>query len=196
MITQNSQLLSFLNELRKGKIFYRLSQHRDDALMVEVSVPGERWEVEFLDDGSVEVEVFNSDGTIHGEESLNELLRHHAEHMTGVPASSTQLSTVTNASWEPRSSGFPPRSMIEACILQILLEKGGASELTEDSGWTIYDEIAARLQVPFEARQRPTPGTGEPAWRPEVGWARKNLVESGKLESADLSGRGIWKLKK
>lgn len=79
MITKNTRLLSFLNELRKGKIHYRLDQHRDDAIMVEVAVPGERWEVEFLDDGSVEAEVFRSDGTIHNDSALDDLLRRHSD---------------------------------------------------------------------------------------------------------------------
>jgi hypothetical protein len=79
MITQNTRLLSFLNGLRDGKIFYRLSQHRDDAIMVEVTVPGERWEVEFMEDGTVEAEVFRSNGEIHGEEVLDDLLRRHGE---------------------------------------------------------------------------------------------------------------------
>ena len=79
MITQNAHLLSFLNELRRGKIYYRLSQHRDDAIMVEVAVPGERWEVEFLDDGSVEAEVFRSDGTIHDASVLDQVLKKHSD---------------------------------------------------------------------------------------------------------------------
>jgi hypothetical protein len=79
MITQNAHLLSFLNDLRKGKIYYRLSQHRDDAIMVEVTVPGERWEVEFLDDGSVEAEVFKSDGTIHDVSVLTRIVEKHGD---------------------------------------------------------------------------------------------------------------------
>ena len=79
MITQNARLLTFLNELRRGKIYYRLSQHRDDAIMVEVAVPGERWEVEFLDDGSVEAERFASDGTIRDASALDDILRKHSD---------------------------------------------------------------------------------------------------------------------
>ena len=41
--------------------------------MVEVSLPGERWEVEFFSDRELEVEVFRSDGTIFGPEKLAEL---------------------------------------------------------------------------------------------------------------------------
>jgi hypothetical protein len=54
MKTGSLDLLTFLNELRRVKIYYRLSQHRDDAIMVELAVPGERWEVEFLNDGTVD----------------------------------------------------------------------------------------------------------------------------------------------
>ena len=40
---QMNRAMSFLNELRAADIHYRISQHRDDALMVVVAVPGERW---------------------------------------------------------------------------------------------------------------------------------------------------------
>ena len=54
--------------LERGKIHYTLQSCRDEAIMVLVTVPGERWEVEFLADGSVEVERFISDGEIYGED--------------------------------------------------------------------------------------------------------------------------------
>lgn len=79
MITQNTHLLSFLNDLRRGKIHYRLSQHRDNAIMVEVTVPGERWEVEFMDEGGVEAEVFRSDGVIHDESAMEQIIRKHSD---------------------------------------------------------------------------------------------------------------------
>ena len=47
--------------------------------MVLVTVPGERWEVEFLGDGSIEVERFLSNGEICGEEALRELLTRYAD---------------------------------------------------------------------------------------------------------------------
>jgi hypothetical protein len=65
--------------LRAGKVHYRLDQYRDDAIMVEVAVPGERWEIEFRDGGTVEAEVFRSDGTIHDGSGLDELLRSHSD---------------------------------------------------------------------------------------------------------------------
>ena len=37
---------------------------RDDAILVDVVVPGQRWEIEFLLDEEPAVEVFKSDGKI------------------------------------------------------------------------------------------------------------------------------------
>jgi hypothetical protein len=78
MITQPANLLSFLNDLRAAKISYRLGHCRDEAILVEVAVPGERWEIEFFEDGSVEIEVFRSDGTILDPSALSELLSKYA----------------------------------------------------------------------------------------------------------------------
>jgi hypothetical protein len=66
---------TFLKKLEQAHIHYTLASHRDDAIMVLVTVPGERWEIEFLGDGSVEVERFLSNGEICGEEALHDLLR-------------------------------------------------------------------------------------------------------------------------
>lgn len=78
MITQPANLISFLTELKEAHIAYRLGHNRDDAITVEIAVPGERWEAEFHEDGTVEVEVFRSDGTIHDSATLHELLDKHA----------------------------------------------------------------------------------------------------------------------
>lgn len=79
MITQPANLLSFLNDLRAAKIHYRLGHARDETILVEIAVPGERWEVEFFADGSLEVEVFRSNGEILGEEALEQLLARHSD---------------------------------------------------------------------------------------------------------------------
>lgn len=63
------KLNDFLNELEERKIFYKLDKVRSEAIMVEVVVPGQRWEVEFMDDGSVEIEKFISDGGVMYDES-------------------------------------------------------------------------------------------------------------------------------
>ena len=67
------KLLAFLDQLEQEKLWYRL-EHIRDSIMVAVSVPGERWEVEFFEDGAVEVERFLSTGRIEGEDALDVLM--------------------------------------------------------------------------------------------------------------------------
>jgi len=51
------RLIDFLDELEDKKIYYKLDKVRD-AIMVEISVPGQKWEVEFMQDGTIEIEKF------------------------------------------------------------------------------------------------------------------------------------------
>ena len=74
-----TKLTAFLKQLDAAKIHHTLASYRDGAIMVRVSVPGQRWEIEFLEDGSVEVERFVSTGDIGGEEVLHELLTQFAD---------------------------------------------------------------------------------------------------------------------
>jgi hypothetical protein len=73
------KLLAFLNRLDREAISYSLAHHRDKAVMVTVVVPGERWEIEFFSDGSVDVEKFVSHGDIVGEEALSQLFDRFSE---------------------------------------------------------------------------------------------------------------------
>jgi hypothetical protein len=66
-------LLAFLAALDERRVSYRMDRVRD-AIMVIVATPGQRWEVEFMDGGTVEVERFRSDGTISDERAIDELL--------------------------------------------------------------------------------------------------------------------------
>ena len=72
-------LLDFIEKLESNKIWYRLAKVRPDFIMVEISVPGERWEVEFAADGHVEIERFRSDGYIYDEKTLEELFDYFAD---------------------------------------------------------------------------------------------------------------------
>jgi hypothetical protein len=69
----HSRLAQFLERLRDSSIHFSARIFRKGAVMVSISVPGERWEVEFLDDGSVEVERFVTTGKIQDEDALAEL---------------------------------------------------------------------------------------------------------------------------
>lgn len=67
------KLLDFLNKLEQHGVYYRLN-HVRDSIMVELAIPGERWEVEFMRDSSVEVEKFiNDEFNLNGESVLEEL---------------------------------------------------------------------------------------------------------------------------
>jgi hypothetical protein len=72
------KLLEFLQRLDDAKIFYRLSRPRTEAVMVEIVVPGERWEVEFFADAHVEVEVFGSSTGVTDEAALDGLFKRHS----------------------------------------------------------------------------------------------------------------------
>ncbi|MGM0601246.1 MAG: hypothetical protein ACQETH_15660 [Candidatus Rifleibacteriota bacterium] len=70
-----NKIFKFLRQLRKRKIFFSLKQIREKSIMVEIAVPGQRWEIEFLEDGTVEIEKFFSNGQIFGEDEIQILFR-------------------------------------------------------------------------------------------------------------------------
>ena len=76
------KLTNFLDRLDGADIHYSMSSVRESAVMVAVSVPGERWEVEFMADGEIEVEIFTSDGDIHEYSIIDELFA----EKTGSPS--------------------------------------------------------------------------------------------------------------
>jgi len=55
------KLLDFLNRLDETSLTYTLEHNREDAIMVCVSRDNEYWEVEYLADGDVDIEIFYSD---------------------------------------------------------------------------------------------------------------------------------------
>jgi hypothetical protein len=83
------KLLAFLRKLEEARIAYRLRHSRDDAIMVQINVPGERWEVEFLEDGDIEVERFISDGHIEDESALEDLFARFSDQEEPVSQNAT-----------------------------------------------------------------------------------------------------------
>ncbi|MEA4849436.1 MAG: hypothetical protein VB106_19550 [Clostridiaceae bacterium] len=71
-------LIGFLNELENRKIYYRLNKVRD-SIMVEIAVPGQRWEVEFFENGNIEIEKFISDGTLFDHSELKYLFEKYSD---------------------------------------------------------------------------------------------------------------------
>jgi hypothetical protein len=78
-MTNLETVLQFLTELERRKISYRLEHDRDEALMVRIDVPGQRWEVEFLADGEIWVEIFDRSSGV-STSSLEELLKRLAPY--------------------------------------------------------------------------------------------------------------------
>jgi hypothetical protein len=66
-------LHQFIAELEDRHLYFRLDRIRQGSVMVVVAVPGQRWEVEFFEDGTIEVERFISDGVISDESAFGEL---------------------------------------------------------------------------------------------------------------------------
>ncbi|MGI2908022.1 hypothetical protein [Tolypothrix sp. VBCCA 56010] len=90
------KLVAFLNQLEQEQINYTLAHHRDETIMVNVAVAGQRWEVEFFEDGSVEVERFVSSGEIDGEEVLSELFAmYSSESHSAEFTQNTNLASTT-----------------------------------------------------------------------------------------------------
>lgn len=63
----------FGERLTEAGIHFDVRLGRSDSVMFTVVVPGERWEVEFLVSGDVDVEVFTSGGIITDAAKLEEL---------------------------------------------------------------------------------------------------------------------------
>jgi hypothetical protein len=69
------QLLDFLNRLGSAHVHYALAHTRPESVMVDISLPGWRWEVEFMLDGSIEIERYQSvSGADDDRRLLEELL--------------------------------------------------------------------------------------------------------------------------
>lgn len=64
------RLLDYLDRLDQAGLQFRLARVRSDALMIEVSVPGQHWEIEFMRDGTVEIERYISAAGVESDTSL------------------------------------------------------------------------------------------------------------------------------
>ena len=64
------QLQAFLSKLEDTGTHFDLLSAREGGIMVIVTLPGERWEVEFFHDREPEIEIFRSDGEMLGPEKF------------------------------------------------------------------------------------------------------------------------------
>jgi len=68
------RLLDLLDRLDAAHIYYKLDHTRADSVMIDVSLPGWRWEVEFMADGSVDIERYRSVSGVENDPTLIELI--------------------------------------------------------------------------------------------------------------------------
>ncbi|HEK9099067.1 hypothetical protein KFD70_06130 [Bacillus pfraonensis] len=59
------EFIHFLNRLEDNHIFYKLSKVRRESVMVEVAAVGQRWEIKFMENGTVGIEKFIVDGDFY-----------------------------------------------------------------------------------------------------------------------------------
>jgi hypothetical protein len=78
----SEKLFAIMETLRHAQIFHRLHLHREDAVCVEVCVPGQIWEIDVHRDGHVEIEVFRSSGTLLPEDALPKMIQEFADYDT------------------------------------------------------------------------------------------------------------------
>lgn len=77
-------LIALLELLDTKKIYYKLGKVREGTILIEVTVPGERWEIEIVSyvgnkECEVEVERFRSEGIIADETALEELFENFSD---------------------------------------------------------------------------------------------------------------------
>jgi hypothetical protein len=81
---------------------------------------------------------------------------------------------------------------IAHALVNILHERGGKVQITQDDGWTIYQEVAKRLRLPADALTQQTRG-GENKLRATVGYV-KAVLKSERIVT-DVPGQpGTWTL--
>jgi len=68
------RLLDFLNRLDAAHVHYTLGHTRPDSVMVDIALPGWRWEAEFMLDGSLEIERYRSVAGVKDQPQLLEEL--------------------------------------------------------------------------------------------------------------------------
>ena len=75
-------LFEWIRRLQAAKIHFTMTTVRDGAVMLEVSVPGQHWEIEFFPDGTIEIERYVSQGVTgvtDGQDALDDFLRQFAD---------------------------------------------------------------------------------------------------------------------
>lgn len=76
--------MEIIRALEMARIHHRVTHHRHDGITIEATVPGERWEIDVLEDGDVDFERFVTAGGVAGEREMQESIARWAEPAAGV----------------------------------------------------------------------------------------------------------------
>ncbi len=87
-----SRMFSVFNALRErlsaADLTFAPAAYRDDAMSLVVNEPGEYWEIDVLEDGTIDVEVYASQGLSddpHGD--IDRLIQRNSDEETAPPPS-------------------------------------------------------------------------------------------------------------
>ena len=72
-------LQAIFQSLDTAAIHYTVARYRDDAVSIRATVPGERWEIDVLEEGGVDFERFVSDGETLELDDLKESILRFAD---------------------------------------------------------------------------------------------------------------------
>ena len=65
-------LFQVIGKLERANIHFSLSRYREDSVSIIAAVPGEHWEIDIMEDGELDFEIFKSDGQIFNDKQLND----------------------------------------------------------------------------------------------------------------------------
>jgi hypothetical protein len=74
-----AKLMSIIRALEAARIHFTVSYHRYAAVSILATLPGERWEIDILEDGEVDFERFVTTGGVTGEAELKKSIAKFAE---------------------------------------------------------------------------------------------------------------------
>ena len=72
-------LFDIIEQLETAKISYTVSKYRYDAVSILAHLPGERWEIDVMEDGDVDFERFVSNGEVVERSVLDECIQRFAD---------------------------------------------------------------------------------------------------------------------
>ena len=78
-LLQRAHALS--KELENAGIWNEIRFFREDGITVLARVPGEYWEIDLLEDGTTDVEVFRTAGDLEDESSIERLISEFGEKL-------------------------------------------------------------------------------------------------------------------